>query len=154
MATLSIHLVLDSNHDKSMSLLPFMQWILGSNIGNKMNAEQHRSSWIQFELCSRSRCGTAEIAALEFSILETISWGDYHLQSSMHLESIFTKDISPKNFKGESVEITRNYFGLTVKIHVHSGTFMLVSKSPGSQAHLGHPVSKGSSLIHYFSGIP
>ena len=96
----------------------------------------------------------AEIAALEFPILETISWGDYHLQLSTHLEGIFIKDISPKNFKGESVEITRNYFGLTVKIHVHSGTFMWVSKSHGSQAHLGHPVSKGSSMIHHFSGIP
>ena len=59
----------------------------------------HPSLWIQFELCSRSRCGTAETVA-----------------SSVY------------------VEITRNYFGLTVKIHVHFGTFMWVSKSHGSQA--------------------
>ena len=59
----------------------------------------HPSSWIQFELCSRSRCGAAETVA-----------------SSVY------------------VEITRNYFGLTVKIHVHFGTFMWVSKSHGSQA--------------------
>ena len=154
MRTASIDLVLDSIHGKSMSLLPFMQWNLGSNIGNKMNAEHASIVMNSVWACSRSRCGTAEIAALEFSILETISWGDYHLQSSMHLEGIFIKDISPENFKGESVEITRNYFGLTVKIHVHSGTFMWVSKSHGSQAHLGHPVSKGSSMIHNFSRIP
>ena len=31
MITLSIHIVLDSNHGKSMSLLPFMRLHLGSN---------------------------------------------------------------------------------------------------------------------------
>ena len=74
-----------------------MQWNLGSNIGNKMNAEHASIVMNSVWACSRSRCGTAEIAALEFSILETISLGDYHLQSSMHFEGIFTKDISPKN---------------------------------------------------------
>ena len=86
MRTASIDLVLDSNHGKSMSLLPFMQWNLGSTIGNKMNAEHASIVMNSVWACSRSRCGTAEIAALEFSILETISWGDYHLQSPMGLE--------------------------------------------------------------------
>ena len=119
MRSASIDLVVDSNQGKSMSLLPFMPLHLGSNIGNKMNAEHASIVMNSVWACSRSRCGTAET-----------------VESSVY------------------VEITRNYFGLTVKIHVHSGTFMWVSKSHGSQAHLGHPGSKGSSMIHNFSRIP
>ena len=45
--------------------------------------------------------------AMEFPFLWTIKWEDHHFASSMPLERILTKDLSPENFKGASVDVTR-----------------------------------------------
>ena len=45
----------------------------------------------------------------------------YKVSSSMDLERILTKDISPESFKDSSVDSTRHYFGPTRKIYVYSG---------------------------------
>ena len=55
------------------------------------------------------------------SLLWTIWWEDHHFAFSIPLERISTKDISPENFKGASVDVTRDYFGPTRKIYVYSG---------------------------------
>ena len=45
----------------------------------------------------------------------------YKVSSSMDLERILTKDISPESFKDSPVDSTRHYFGPTRKIYVYSG---------------------------------
>ena len=74
-------------------------------------------SWTQLD----SRKIVDDSLRVEFSstcwhsiILEKVS-------SSVDLERILTKDISPESFKDSSVDSTRHYFGPTRKIYVYSG---------------------------------
>ena len=53
------------------------------------------------------------------------------LSSSVDLERILTKDISPESFKDSSVDSTRHYFGPTRKIYVYSGVLCACP-------HMGH----------------
>ena len=46
--------------------------------------------------------------AMEFPFLWTIWWEDHHFAFSIPLDRISTKDISPENFKGTSVDVTRH----------------------------------------------
>ena len=78
----------------------------------------------------------------------------YKVSSSMDLERISTKDISPENFKGASVDVTRHKFGLTWKFYVHSGTSKWIFHSHGSYVHLRQPTSKGSCMWKPFNRIP
>ena len=55
----------------------------------------------------------------------------YKVSSSMDLERILTKDISPESFKDSSVDSTRHYFGPTRKIYVYSGVLCACP-------HMGH----------------
>ena len=78
----------------------------------------------------------------------------YKKTSSMDLERILTKDISPESFKDSSVDSTRHYFGPTRKIYVYSGVLWWISASYVSHMYLRSPSSKGTSMIHHFSRIP
>ena len=62
--------------------------------------------------------------------------------SSVDLERILTKDISPENLKGASIDVIRHYFGPTGKIYVHSGTFKSIFHSHGPHGHLRSTGSK------------
>ena len=78
----------------------------------------------------------------------------YKVSSSMDLERILTKDISPESFKDSSVDSTRHYFGPTRKIYVHSGTSKRIFHSRGSYVHLRQPTSKGSCMRKPVNRIP
>ena len=107
-------------------------------------------SWISLD----SRFVFNDSLRVEFSstcwhsiILEKVS-------SSVDLERILTKDISPESFKDSSVDSTRHYFGPTRKIYVYSGTFKSIFHSHGWHAHLRGPTSKGSCMRKPVNRIP
>ena len=77
----------------------------------------------------------------------------YKVSSSVDLERILTKDISPESFKDSSVDSTRHYFGPTRKIYVYSGVLWWISASYVSHMYLRSPSSKGTSMIHLVSRI-
>ena len=89
--------------------------------------------------------------------LHSIFWHSIILEkvsSSMDLERILTKDISPESFKDSSVDSTRHYFGPTRKIYVYSGVLWWISASYVSHMYLRSPSSKGTSMIYLSSRIP
>ena len=74
-------------------------------------------SWTQLD----SRFVFNDSLRVEFS---SIFWHliiVYKVSSSMDLERISTKDISPESFEDSSVDSTRHYFGPTRKIYVYFG---------------------------------
>ena len=80
--------------------------------------------------------------AIELEKKKSLTCRRHHLTSFMHLKRILTKDISPENLKGASIDVIRHYFGPTGKIYVHSGTFKSIFHSHGSHGHLRSTVSK------------
>ena len=76
------------------------------------------------------------------------------VSSSVDLERILTKDISPESFKDSSVDSTRHYFGPTRKIYVYSGVLWWISASYVSHMYLRSPSSKGTSMIYLSCRIP
>ena len=67
----------------------------------------------------------------EFIFCGSFSISDPMESSSVDLERILTKDISPGSFKDSSVDRARHYFGPTRKIYVYSGTFKSIFHSHG-----------------------
>ena len=66
----------------------------------------------------------------------------YKVSSSMDLERILTKDISPESFKDSSVDSTRHYFGPTRKIYVYSGVLCACPHLTGHTYILGNQFRK------------
>ena len=95
-------------------------------------------SWTQLD----SRKIVDDSLRVEFSstfwhsiILEKVS-------SSVDLERILTKDISPESFKDSSVDSTRHYFGPTRKIYVYSGVLCACPHLMGHTYILGNQFRK------------
>ena len=78
----------------------------------------------------------------EFIFCGSFSISDPMESSSVDLERILTKDISPGSFKDSSVDSTRHYFGPTRKIYVYSGVLCACPHLMGHTYILGNQFRK------------